>query len=165
MKIVVIGGTGLIGSRLVASLQRLGHQAVAAAPNTGVNTITGEGLAEALTGAQVVVDVAKKSVPPDAGSRVSFVQGNAHDPEMLGYVMRKAEACGGNTVVALCTDDDAANLRAAFALRRSLPSGVVLLARLFRHPPDDVAAVLESSGIRCFELEDLLAERMAEVLA
>jgi uncharacterized protein YbjT (DUF2867 family) len=58
MKIVVIGGTGLIGSRLVASLQRLGHQAVAAAPNTGVNTSTGEGLAEVLAGAQVVVDVA-----------------------------------------------------------------------------------------------------------
>ena len=58
MKIVVIGGTGLIGSRLVSSLQRLGHDALAAAPNTGVNTITGEGLTEALAGAEVVVDVA-----------------------------------------------------------------------------------------------------------
>jgi uncharacterized protein YbjT (DUF2867 family) len=57
MKIVVIGGTGLIGSKVVANLSRQGHQAVAAAPNTGVNTITGEGLAEALTGADVVVDV------------------------------------------------------------------------------------------------------------
>ncbi|MEV4534492.1 SDR family oxidoreductase [Asanoa sp. NPDC049518] len=57
MKIVVIGGTGLIGSKVVASLGRLGHEAVAAAPNTGVNTLTGEGLAEALDGAAVVVDV------------------------------------------------------------------------------------------------------------
>ncbi|GAA4979666.1 SDR family oxidoreductase [Actinopolymorpha pittospori] len=58
MKIVVIGGTGLIGSKVVANLGRAGHEAVAAAPNTGVNTLTGEGLAEVLKGAQVVVDVA-----------------------------------------------------------------------------------------------------------
>jgi uncharacterized protein YbjT (DUF2867 family) len=57
MKIVVIGGTGLIGSKVVQKLQAKGHEAVAAAPNTGVNTITGEGLIEALRGAQVVVDV------------------------------------------------------------------------------------------------------------
>jgi uncharacterized protein YbjT (DUF2867 family) len=57
MKIVVIGGTGLIGSKLVAQLTAQGHEAVPAAPNTGVNTLTGEGLSEALEGAQVVVDV------------------------------------------------------------------------------------------------------------
>jgi uncharacterized protein YbjT (DUF2867 family) len=57
MKIVVIGGTGLIGSRLVTKLRARGHEAVAASPNTGVDTITGEGLAEVLTGARVVVDV------------------------------------------------------------------------------------------------------------
>src|ERR671925_1109336 len=58
MKIVVIGGTGLIGSSLVERLRKDGHEPLAAAPNTGVNTLTGEGLAEALEGAQVVVDVA-----------------------------------------------------------------------------------------------------------
>jgi uncharacterized protein YbjT (DUF2867 family) len=57
MKIIVIGGTGLIGSRVVEKLERKGHEAVAAAPNAGVNTITGEGLADALLGARVVVDV------------------------------------------------------------------------------------------------------------
>src|SRR5215467_1072879 len=57
MKIVVIGGTGLIGSKLVKKLREQGHEAVAAAPNTGVNTLTGEGLAEVLRGASVVVDV------------------------------------------------------------------------------------------------------------
>ncbi|MEV5744990.1 SDR family oxidoreductase [Microbispora rosea] len=57
MKIVVIGGTGLIGSKLVKKLGEQGHEAVAASPNTGVNTLTGEGLAEVLVGAQVVVDV------------------------------------------------------------------------------------------------------------
>ncbi|AVD82846.1 NmrA family transcriptional regulator [Pseudomonas sp. SWI6] len=58
MKIVVIGGTGLIGSKLVNGLRERGHQAVAAAPSTGVNSITREGLAEAMNGADVVVDVA-----------------------------------------------------------------------------------------------------------
>ncbi|MFF1633269.1 SDR family oxidoreductase [Leifsonia sp. NPDC058248] len=57
MKIVVIGGTGLIGSKVVEHLTAHGHEAVAASPNSGVNTITGEGLAEALGGADVVVDV------------------------------------------------------------------------------------------------------------
>src|SRR6476646_6131590 len=58
MKVVVIGGTGLIGSKLVEKLRGNGHEALAASPDTGVNTITGEGLAEALAGAKVVVDVA-----------------------------------------------------------------------------------------------------------
>lgn len=57
LKIVVIGGTGLIGSQVGANLRAHGHEAVAAAPSTGVNTLTGEGLAEVLAGASVVVDV------------------------------------------------------------------------------------------------------------
>ena len=58
MKIVVIGGSGLIGSKTVERLRKKGHEVVAASPNSGVNTITGEGLADALAGAQVVVDLA-----------------------------------------------------------------------------------------------------------
>src|SRR6266480_3604945 len=58
MKIVVIGGAGLIGTKLVNNLRQRGQEVVAASPSSGVNTFTGEGLAEALTGAQVVVDVA-----------------------------------------------------------------------------------------------------------
>jgi uncharacterized protein YbjT (DUF2867 family) len=57
MKIVVIGGTGLIGSKIVAALREQGHEAVPASPRLGINTLTGEGLAEALAGASVVVDV------------------------------------------------------------------------------------------------------------
>jgi uncharacterized protein YbjT (DUF2867 family) len=57
MKIVVIGGTGLIGSKVVARLGEHGHEAIAASPNTGVNSVTGEGLAEVLKGASVVIDV------------------------------------------------------------------------------------------------------------
>jgi uncharacterized protein YbjT (DUF2867 family) len=58
MKIVVIGGTGLIGTKLVNNLRKRGHEVLPASPKSGVNAFTGEGLAEALTGAQVVVDVA-----------------------------------------------------------------------------------------------------------
>src|SRR5256885_1485024 len=58
MKIVVIGGTGLIGTKVVKNLREKGHEAVAASPSEGINSVTGEGLAEALDGAQVVVDVA-----------------------------------------------------------------------------------------------------------
>src|SRR5262245_49049001 len=58
MKIVVIGGTGLIGSKTVAILRQGGHEVMAASPQSGINTITGEGLKEALAGAQVVIDLA-----------------------------------------------------------------------------------------------------------
>ncbi|MEY9325135.1 SDR family oxidoreductase [Sinorhizobium fredii] len=58
MKIVIIGGTGLIGSKTVDRLRKQGHEVIAASPNTGVNTITGEGLAEALAGTDVVIDLA-----------------------------------------------------------------------------------------------------------
>jgi uncharacterized protein YbjT (DUF2867 family) len=66
MKIVVIGGTGLIGSKLVSRLSEHGHEAVAASPNTGVNTLTGEGLADALVDATVVVDVSNSPSFEDA---------------------------------------------------------------------------------------------------
>jgi len=66
MKVVVIGGTGLIGSKVVSNLIELGHQPVAASPQTGVDTLTGEGLAEAFSGAQVVVDVSNSPTLDDA---------------------------------------------------------------------------------------------------
>src|SRR3989442_4313047 len=66
MKIIVIGGSGLIGSRVVEKLGAHGHQAVPASPNSGVNTLTGEGLAEVLKGASVVVDVSNSPSWEDA---------------------------------------------------------------------------------------------------
>jgi uncharacterized protein YbjT (DUF2867 family) len=66
MKIVVIGGTGLIGSKVVHRLTEQGHEAVAAAPSTGVNTYTGDGLASVLSGAEVVVDVSNSPTLDDA---------------------------------------------------------------------------------------------------
>jgi uncharacterized protein YbjT (DUF2867 family) len=66
MKIVVIGGTGLIGSKVVTNLRERGYEVVAASPNSGVNTLTGEGLAEVLAGASVVVDVSNSPSFEDA---------------------------------------------------------------------------------------------------
>ncbi|MDA0160380.1 SDR family oxidoreductase [Solirubrobacter ginsenosidimutans] len=66
MKIVVIGGTGLVGSQVVSKLGEHGHEAIAASPNTGVNTLTGEGLSEVLQGADVVVDVSNSPSFEDA---------------------------------------------------------------------------------------------------
>lgn len=72
LKIVVIGGSGLIGRQVVARLQQQGHEAVAASPSRGVNAITGEGLAAALSGAQVVVDVANSPSFAPAAVREFF---------------------------------------------------------------------------------------------
>ena len=87
MKIVVIGGTGLIGTKLVNRLREDGHEVVAASPNTGVNTLTGEGLSEALAGAQVVVDVANSPSFEDAAVLAFF--------ETSGRNLLAAEAAAG----------------------------------------------------------------------
>ena len=71
MKLVIIGGTGLIGSKLVTGLREHGHEAVPASPDTGVNTLTGQGLAETLQGASVVVDVSN-SPSFDAAAVMDF---------------------------------------------------------------------------------------------
>ncbi|MFJ8825204.1 SDR family oxidoreductase [Streptomyces sp. NPDC102467] len=89
MKVVVIGGTGLIGSKLVAKLDGHGHQAVPAAPSTGVNTLTGEGLAEVLKDAQVVVDVSNSPSFADDAVMEFFRTSTAN--------LLKAEADAGAT--------------------------------------------------------------------
>src|SRR5919112_6203672 len=78
MKIVVIGGTGLIGSKVVIILRELGHEVVAASPRSGVNTITGEGLAEALVGASVIVDVSGAPSTEDHAV-LEFFQTSTHN--------------------------------------------------------------------------------------
>jgi uncharacterized protein YbjT (DUF2867 family) len=83
MKLVIIGGTGLIGSKLVTKLRELGHEAVPASPDTGVNTLTGEGLAEVLQGASVVVDVSNSPSFEDAAVMEFFTTSTRH---LLEYV-------------------------------------------------------------------------------
>ena len=87
MKIVVIGGTGLIGSKTVATLRQRGHEVVAASPNTGVNTVTGEGLKEAMAGARVVIDLANSPSFEDTAVLQFF--------ETSGRNLLAAEAAAG----------------------------------------------------------------------
>ena len=78
MKIVVIGGTGLIGSKTAATLRQGGHEVVAGSPKSGINSITGEGLKEAMAGAQVVIDLANSpSFPAEFGSSARALQWGA----------------------------------------------------------------------------------------
>jgi hypothetical protein len=89
MKIVVIGGTGLIGSKAVAILRQRGHEVVAASPNTGVNTITGAGLKEAMAGTQVVIDLANSpSFEDKAGS-------NSSRPPAATFSRRRPQRASG----------------------------------------------------------------------
>jgi uncharacterized protein YbjT (DUF2867 family) len=87
MKIVVIGGTGLIGSKVVALLRQRGHEVLAASPASGVNTLTGEGLPQALAGAQVVVDLANSPSFDDAAVMKFF--------QAAGRNLLEAEAAAG----------------------------------------------------------------------
>jgi uncharacterized protein YbjT (DUF2867 family) len=87
MKIVVIGGTGLIGSKTVAILRQGGHEVVAASPQSGINTITGEGLKEAMAGAQVVIDLANSPSFEDRAVLEFF--------ETSGRNLSAAEAAAG----------------------------------------------------------------------
>ena len=82
-KIVVIGGSGLIGRQVVANLRALGHEVLAASPSKGVDTVTGEGLAEALQGADIVVDVANSPSFED-GPVMEFFQTSGRN--LLGRV-------------------------------------------------------------------------------
>jgi uncharacterized protein YbjT (DUF2867 family) len=87
MKIVVVGGTGLIGTKLAGKLRQKGHEVIPAAPGTGVNTITGEGLDEALSGAEIVVDVANSPSFEDSAVLKFF--------ETSGRKLLAAEAAAG----------------------------------------------------------------------
>ena len=112
MKIVVIGGSGLIGSKLVAKLGDHGHEAVAASPDSGVNTLTGEGLAAALDGAAVVVDVSNAPSFEDAAVLEFF--------ETSTRNLLAAEAAAGVGITWRCrSSGPSASRRAATSERRS----------------------------------------------
>ncbi len=123
MKIVVIGGTGLIGSKLVTKLKALGHEAVAAAPNTGVNTLTGEGLAEVLKGAQVLVDVSNSPSFADAAV-MNFFRTSTRN--LLSY--EAAAGAGHHVALSIVGTDrlpDSGYMRAKVAQEKLIKEGPI----------------------------------------
>jgi uncharacterized protein YbjT (DUF2867 family)/nitrite reductase/ring-hydroxylating ferredoxin subunit len=161
MKIVVIGGTGLIGSKLVAKLSALGHEAVAAAPNTGVNTLTGEGLAEVLKGAQVVVDVSNSPSFEDAAV-LDFFRTSTRN--LLSY---EAEAGVGHhvalSVVGTNRLTESGYFRAKIAQEKlikesSIPYTIVHATQFFEFIKSIAAAAADGNTVR---LAPVLIQPMA----
>ena len=146
MKVIVIGGTGLIGSKVVAKLTAHGHEAVAAAPQTGVNTLTGEGLAEVMVGADVVVDVSNSPSFADEAVLSFFVTST-------GNLLAAAKDAGVSHHVALSvvgtgTLPDSGYLRAKAAqeelIRESgVPFSIVRATQFFEF----TKAIADSSTI------------------
>jgi uncharacterized protein YbjT (DUF2867 family) len=134
MKIVVIGGSGLIGSKLVTMLGEHGRQAVPASPNSGVNTLTGEGLAEVLAGASVVVDVSNSPSFEDAAVLEFF---KTSTDNLLKY--EAAAGVGHHVALSVVGSDrlpDSGYLRAKIAQEKlikesSIPYSIVRATQFF----------------------------------
>src|SRR6476469_5048155 len=123
MKIVVIGGTGRIGSKLITKLKASGHEAVAAAPNTGVNTLTGDGLADVLKGTQVVVDVSNSPSFEDVAV-MNFFQTSTRN--LLSY--EAASGVGHHVALSVVGSDrvpDSGYLRAKVAQEKLIKEGSI----------------------------------------
>ena len=98
MKIVIVGGTGMIGGKLVTLLRSQGHEVIPASPSLGINSITGEGLTEALTGAQAVVDVTNSPSFEDKAVLEFFETSTQYGRKGTVNVARKIRRCGGGCV-------------------------------------------------------------------
>lgn len=151
MKFVVIGGTGLIGSKLVTLLREQGHEVVAASPQTGVNTLTGEGLPEALSGASVVIDVSNSPSFEDAAV-LEFFQTSTRN--LLTAV---AEAGVSHhvalSVVGADRLPDSGYLRAKVAQERlieksPIPFSIVRATQFFEFVPSIADAATEYGAVR-----------------
>jgi uncharacterized protein YbjT (DUF2867 family) len=151
MKLVIIGGTGLIGSKLVAKLRERGHDAVAASPDTGVNSLTGEGLAEALQGASVVVDVSNSPSFEDAAVMEFFTTSTRN-------LIRAAGAAGVTHYVALSVVgterlSESGYFRAKIAQEElikesSIPYSIVHATQFFEFIKNIAAAATEGNTVR-----------------
>src|SRR5258705_11090878 len=123
MKIVVIGGSGLIGSKLVNELHEHGHEAVAASPNSGVNTLTGEGLAEVMKGASVVVDVSNSPSWEDAAVMNLFETSTRNLPTYEGSAGVKHHVA--LSVVGTYRLSESGYFRAKIAQEKLIKSGTI----------------------------------------
>jgi len=170
MKIVVIGGSGLIGTKLVKRLREKGHEVVVAAPNTGVNTITGEGLPEALAGAQVVVDVANSPSFEDKAVLQFF--------ETSGRNLLAAEAAAGvkhHVALSIVGADrlpDSGYLRAKMAQEKlikasKIPYTILRSTQFFEFVSGIAQSATEGQTVRLSpaHLQPIVSDDVADALA
>lgn len=163
MKIVVIGGTGRVGSKLVELFREHGHEAVAAAPNTGVNTITGDGLAEALAGASVVVDVSNSPSFEDDAVLEFFTSSTRN---LLAAEV--AAGVGHHVAMSIVGADrlpDSGYLRAKVAQERlitasSVPYSIVRATQFFEFVDSIIGAATEGDTVR---VAPMLMQPMAAI--
>jgi uncharacterized protein YbjT (DUF2867 family) len=151
VKIVVVGGSGLIGSKVVAKLREHGHEAVAASPDSGVNTVTGDGLSEALEGAAVVIDVSNSPSFED-GAVLEFFETSTRN-----LLAAEAAAGVGHHVALSVVGNDrlpaSGYLRAKAAqekliTRSSMPYSIVRATQFFQPlAADDVASVVARTSV------------------
>jgi uncharacterized protein YbjT (DUF2867 family) len=170
MKIVVIGGTGLIGSKVVTNLREHGHEAVPAAPSTGVNTLTGEGLADVLAGAHAVVDVSNSPSFED-GPVLEFFQTST------GNLLAAEEAAGVGHHVALSVVGahelpDSGYLRAKVAQEKliedsPIPFSIVSATQFFEFVRGIADAATEGDTVRMppVAFQPIASEDVARVVA
>lgn len=170
MKVVVIGGTGRIGSKLVVLLRQRGQEVLPASPDTGVNTLTGEGLPEALAGAQVVVDVANSPSFEDAAAMRFF--------ETSGRNLLAVEAKAGvrhHVALSIVGDDrlpDSGYLRAKVAQEKlikesGIPFTILRSTQFFEFANSIAEAASEGSTVRvpAALIQPVLSDDVVTVLA
>ena len=170
MKIVVIGGTGLIGTKLVTRLRQKGHEVVAASPASGVNTITGEGLAEALAGTQIVVDLANSPSFEDDAVLKFF--------ETSGRNLLAAEAAGGvkyHVALSVVGSDrlpDSGYLRAKMAQERlikasGIPYTIVRSTQFFEFVSGIAQSATNGQTVRLSPalLQPIMSDDVADAMA
>jgi uncharacterized protein YbjT (DUF2867 family) len=170
MKIVVIGGTGLIGSKVVSKLDDRGYEAVAASPNSGVNTLTGEGLAEVLEGASVVVDVSNSPSFEDAAVMEFFTTSTRN---MLEY--EAAAGVGHHVALSVVGCDrlpESGYLRAKVAQEKlikesSIPYSIVRATQFFEFLKRIADTATEGNTIRlpAVGFQPMAADDVAQIVA
>jgi uncharacterized protein YbjT (DUF2867 family) len=169
MKIVVVGGTGLIGSKLVAKLGGHGHDAVAASPNTGVNTLTGEGLDEALVGADVVIDVSNSPSWEDAAVLEFF------ETSTRNLLAAEAAAGVGHHVALSVVGTErlleSGYFRAKIAQEKliessSIPYSIVRATQFFEFVPSIADAATDGTTVRLAHVffQPIAADEVAEAV-
>ncbi|HEX6729780.1 MAG TPA: SDR family oxidoreductase [Pyrinomonadaceae bacterium] len=170
MKIVVIGGTGLIGSKVVTKLAERGYEAVPASPNSGVNTLSGEGLAEVLEGASVVVDVSNSPSFEDAAV-MEFFQTSTRN-------LLNAEAAAGvghHVVLSIVGSDrlpDSGYMRAKVAhetliKESSIPYSIIRATQFFEFVRRIADSATEGNKVRLPSVgfQPLAADDVASVVS